>query len=73
AASSITTTGKGLYSLGDLGEINKFAQGVCAGLMIVGRLEGVFMLMLLTPEFWKDMWGKLVNITRRGDDRHPRF
>ena len=41
--------------------------------MIVGRLEGVFMLMLLTPEFWKDMWGKLVNITRRGDDRHPRF
>ena len=72
AASAITTTGKGLYTIGTLTDINAFAQGVCAVLMIVGRLEAVIFLMLLSPDFWRDLLGR-IDFRKLGSDRRPKL
>ena len=72
ATSALTTTGKGLYSLGDITDVNTFAQCVCAVLMIIGRLEAVLFLMILSPDFWRDLVSR-INIRKLISDRHPRF
>ena len=72
AASAITTTGKGLYSIGEIGDINSFAQIVCAVLMIIGRLEVIIVLMVLTPGFWRDLFSR-ISIRKIISGRHPGF
>ena len=72
AASAITTTGKGLYSMSTIGDINTFAQFVCAGLMIVGRLEVIIVLMLLSPDFWHDLFAR-IDFRKIAAGRHPKL
>lgn len=72
ATSAITTTGKGLYSIGDLSSIGPYAQTVCAALMIIGRLEVVLFAILLTPGFWRDLFSR-VNIRQIISGRRPRL
>ena len=72
ATSAITTTGKGLYSIGELGEINTFAQTVCAVLMLVGRLEVIIFVMMFSPAFWRDLFSR-INLRKIISGRHPGF
>ena len=48
ATSAITTTGPGLYELGEFSELNTFATVVCFALMIIGRMEAVLFMMILS-------------------------
>lgn len=73
ATSAITTTGPGLYSLGTLTDINGFATVVCFILMIVGRLETVLFVMVLIPEFWRDLFSNTRGFKTIADGRHLRF
>ena len=73
ATSAITTTGPGLYSLGALTDFNGFATVVCFLLMIVGRLEAVLFMMLLIPEFWRDLFSKTRGLRSITDGRHLVF
>ncbi len=59
ATSAITTTGKGLYSIGDLTDLGPYVQTVCAALMIIGRLEVVLIAVLFTPGFWRDLFSRV--------------
>ncbi len=59
ATSAITTTGKGLYSIGELTDLGQFTQTVCAVLMIIGRLEVVLIAVLFTPGFWRDLLSRI--------------
>ena len=71
ATSALTTTGKGLYSLGQISDINTFAQVICALLMLIGRLEVVIFMMIISPDFWRDLVSR-INFRKLVDGRHPR-
>ncbi len=59
SASALTTTGKGLYSIGELSDLGQFTQTVCAVLMIIGRLEVILVAVLFTPGFWRDLVSRI--------------
>ena len=71
--SAITTTGKGLFVLGDLESVDNFIKCVYAALMVIGRLEVVPVIMLLIPEFWRDLFRGKIGIRQRINGRRPRF
>lgn len=73
ATSALTTTGPGLYSLGALSEINTFALYVCFLLMIIGRLEAVIFVIMLTPDFWRDLLSNITGFRWIANGRSLRF
>lgn len=72
ATSALTTTGKGLYYLGGIYDLSNLAKCVCAGLMVVGRLEIIMVLMLFIPGFWRDLLRGKISIRQRINDRRLR-
>lgn len=83
ASSAISTTGKGLFSLGTLDEINLMTQYIMVVLMVVGRLEVVPVLIVFTAGFWHNLlqgrWdirrtlnGMRLVFSRRRDSRGQR-
>ena len=73
ATSALTTTGPGLYTLGSMSDINTFATYVCFALMIIGRLEAVLFVMMLTPDFWRDLFSNTNRFRWLTNGRRPRF
>ena len=69
----MTTTGPGLYELGVYYDLNTFATFVCFMLMMIGRLEAVMFVILLIPEFWRDLFSDTIGFKSIIDGRHLRF
>lgn len=73
ALSAMTTTGKGLFALGTLEGIDLVTQYVMVALMIIGRLEVVPVLIVLTSGFWRDLLRGRWDIRRTLNGMRPGF
>lgn len=54
--SSLTTTGTGLYSVGNVASLPDVAKGIMCALMWIGRMEITLALTIFMPAFWKDFY-----------------
>ncbi len=55
SVSSVTTTGSGLFCIGDIEYASASVKVVLCILMWIGRLEILLALMFLSPNFWKEL------------------